>query len=68
MPHSSHHMQTYRDFNNVWVEFCDWCGADDNKLEKECSRRYAVDNGHHAMLKQSNVNAIKQVDKEPKQD
>lgn len=43
MPHSSHKIVTYRDVENVWVTFCEWCGFDDERLEQECNRRYHPD-------------------------
>lgn len=40
MPHHSHKIAAYRDSQNVWASFCEWCGCDDDNLEHECNRRY----------------------------
>lgn len=42
MPHHSHRISAYRDSQNVWALFCEWCGCDDQRLEDECSRRYKM--------------------------
>lgn len=57
MPHHTHKMTAYRDTSNVWVDFCELCGCDDDRLEQECNRRYVVDN-----------NTVKVVDTATEQD
>ena len=43
MSHHTHKLQAYREDNQVWVTFCEWCGNDtEEKLEEKCSERYKV--------------------------